>query len=68
MGQEEAAVDSAEAADLKEASMMDQEKCIKQFAQNVSKNVKFRSSLQKVSQFIAETVFRKENQHLIRFN
>ena len=69
MGQEEVAADSAEAADLEETtSILDQEKCIKQFAQNVSKNVKFRSSLQKVSQFIAETVFRKENQHLIRFN
>jgi hypothetical protein len=64
--QEEAEADSAAAvavaADLEEASMMDQEKCIKQFAQNVSKNVKFRSSLQKVSQFIVEIVFKNINQ------
>lgn len=62
MDQEEAAEDSAEAADSEEASMMDQEKCIKLFAQNVSKNVKFRSNLQKASQFIAGIVFKNINQ------
>jgi hypothetical protein len=61
MAQEEAAEDSAEAADLEEVSTADQEKCIKQFALNVSKNVKFHSSQQKVNQFIAKNVLQKEN-------
>ena len=55
MGQEEA-------ADSIEASIQDQEKCIRQFAQNVSKNVKFRSSQQKASQFFAENALQKESQ------
>ena len=62
MGQEEAAEDSAEAADSEEALMMDQGKCIKQFAQNVRKNAKFHSNLQKASQFIVEIVFKNINQ------
>jgi hypothetical protein len=45
-----------------EASIVDQEKCIKQFALNVSKNVKFHSSLLKVSQFIVKNALLKESQ------
>jgi len=41
---------------------VDQEKCIKQFAQNASKNAKFHLSQQKESQFIAKNVLQKESQ------
>jgi hypothetical protein len=43
---------------LTETSAQAQEKCIKQFALNASKNVKFHSSQQKASQFIAENAFK----------
>ena len=36
-------------------TILAQEKCIKQFAQNVRKNAKYRSNLQKVSRYIVET-------------
>jgi len=40
--------------------LLDIEKCIKQFVLNVRKNVKYRSNLQKASQFIAKIVLEKE--------
>jgi cellobiose phosphorylase len=51
---------AAEAADSEEASTMDLEKCIKQLALSVRRNVKFRSNQQKVSQFIAKSVTSRE--------
>ena len=60
-GQEDLTAAVSEETTL-EASMMGQEKCIKQFALNVSKNAKFHSNLQKASQFIVKNVSLKENQ------
>jgi hypothetical protein len=54
--------DSIEAAVDLETSIAGQEKCIKQFALNASKNAKFHSSQQKASQFIAKNVSLKESQ------
>ncbi len=45
-----------------EVSTVDLERCIKQFALNVSKNVKYHSNLQKASQFTAKNVLLKESQ------
>jgi hypothetical protein len=56
-----AASTEAAVVDL-EISIVDLEKCIRQFALNVSKNVKFHSNLQKASQFIAKNVSLKESQ------
>lgn len=42
----------------------DHEKCIKQFALNVAKNVRFLSNLQKVGQFIAKNAMRKEGEDI----
>lgn len=45
---------------IEEDLMIDQEKCIKQFVQNVRKNVKFRSSLERVEdRYIVEIVLIK---------
>jgi len=44
-------------------TILAQEKCIKQFAQNVRKNAKYRSSLQKVSRYIAEIVTLKSQKN-----
>lgn len=43
-----------------EVSTADLARCIKQFAPNVVVNVKFHSSLQKVSLFIAEIAMQRE--------
>ena len=37
-----------------------QEKCTRQFAQNVEKNVKFRSNLTEVDQYTAENAMQKD--------
>ena len=50
---------AAEEASEEETSA--QEKCIKQLALNVVKNVKFHSNLQKASQFIAENATQSEH-------
>jgi hypothetical protein len=43
-----------------EAETSAQEKCIKRFALNVRRNVKFLSSQQKANQFFAENVTQRE--------
>ena len=43
--------------------ILDQEKCIKQFALNVAKNAKFHSNLQKVEMFFARNVFQNEEEN-----
>jgi hypothetical protein len=37
-----------------------QEKCIRQFARNVNKNVKFRSNLMEAGPYIAENAMQRE--------
>jgi len=39
----------------------DQEKCIRQFAQNVNKNVKFRSNLMEADPYTAENAMQRED-------
>jgi hypothetical protein len=53
--------DSMEEAISEEALMTGQEKCIKQYAMNASKNAKFHSSLQKASQCSAKIALEEKD-------
>ena len=57
-----------EAAVLEAISIANLEKCIKLFVQNVRKNAKCHSNLQKANQFSAENVSQKENQQDIKLS
>jgi len=45
-------------------AILDQEKCIRQFAVNAKKNAKFRSNLQKANQFTVEIVSPRKSQDI----
>jgi hypothetical protein len=60
IGVEVEAVIEVEVVEVTEA-LMDQGKCIKQLAQNVSLNVKFRLNQMVKNQFIAEIALTRDN-------